>query len=1003
MDELISEFLVETRDSLEILDNDLIALEQNPDDEAIIGNVFRVMHTIKGTCGFLGLQRLERIGHAGENILDKVRDKVISITPEIISLILESVDKIKSLLDDLEENEAEPAGDDSDLIGRLNKCAESGGVAVVKPAPAASPVPVPEIKKDPIVVQEKKEAEPVQGDIPRDSEELQALFDSTEPLVSIERTKNETGVGSAPKKPGINDDAPKDSEELQALFDSTEPMVDVGSPASSAVPGDSDELQALFDSTEPLVEVATVKSDDENSGIPGDSEELQALFDATEPLVDTQVNEKIQKEETKKEVVKKPVAKDDNHDEAKKPSSPSAATQSIRVNLDVLEELMQCASELVLTRNQLLQTMRIYGDSPFNTALQRLNQITTDLQEGVMKTRMQPVGNAWSKLPRIIRDLAMELGKKIELRMSGEDTELDRQLLDMIKDPLTHMVRNSADHGLEKTEERIKRGKPEVGLVDLKAYQGGGYIIIEISDDGNGIDPKIIKAKAIEKGLVTESDADGLSESQILQFIFAPGFSTAAAITSVSGRGVGMDVVKSNIEKISGTVEIKSVLGKGSTFTIKIPLTLAIMPILKVSVGGQKFAIPQINVMEVVKTGSKSDYKIEYMNEEPILRLRGHLLPLVILDDILKISKEEEKDISSPKYVVICEIGGYHFGVIVDEVSDTEEIVVKPVSELLKDIDVYAGSTILGDGSVILILDPNGIVRTLGDISGMSLDSKASRRNTEKILQNSNFVLFKAGDDTPKLVPLELLSRLEEIEVSKVEHSHGVPVIQYRGSLMRLASISGEYTKPEKSIQELLVFSGKDNTLGLAVDEIIDIVKCPMNIKLSEKKDGFLGSMIVDGKTCDVIDASYHINRIFGSDEPVKSKYVVSNKNILLIDDSPFFRKFIPPELEEAGFKVEVLDNATEAISKLENKHSFSAIITDLNMPEMTGYEFAEYCQRSSKLKDIPIIALSANNSMDGEGDGMIDMGFAAFISKTDHSGLIDMVKEVIAKKEAMA
>lgn len=492
MDELLSEFLTETSESLATLDVELVRLEQNPNDPELLQNIFRLVHTIKGTCGFLGLPRLETVAHASENVLGKIRDKEIEVTPEAVTVILESLDRIKEILAALETQQAEPEGTDEDLIARLDIVA-NGGVLDDDGAPAAAP-----------------EAE---GDIDVMDADAADATEQTADLV----------------------DAASEAEDLSGG--------DIAHPVEH----------------EPEHEAAP---EPEHEPAPAPVQESREVAPAAE-------------------TAPVPTAKSDG---AKKKSSgapePSVAAQTIRVSVDLLENLMTMVSELVLTRNQLLQMVRGKTDSEFTVPLQRLSHVTSELQEGVMKTRMQPIGNAWAKLPRIIRDIGRELGKKIDLKMIGADTELDRQVLEMIKDPLTHMVRNSADHGLETPDERRAAGKPEAGTVLLNAYHEGGHIIIEITDDGRGIDIERVKQKAVANGMLTEAEAETISDQQAAQLIFRAGLSTAEKVTNVSGRGVGMDVVKTNIEKIGGNVELKTVRGKGSTFIIKIPLTLAIVSAL---------------------------------------------------------------------------------------------------------------------------------------------------------------------------------------------------------------------------------------------------------------------------------------------------------------------------------------------------------------------------------------------------------------------------------------
>ena len=880
MDEFVADFLAETRESLDILDSDVLTLEKTPDDPEIVGNIFRVMHTIKGTCGFLGLGRLESVAHAGENVLDKIRNNELHVDPPIVSAILTSIDRIKELLDALEEQGDEPSGKDDDVITKLNACLEAPGNDNGPVTPKA-----PEPKPEPII--EEKEAESHGPDI--DSDDLQALFDAT-----------------------------------PCEFDFNQDNAPEPAPAPVA--------------------------------------------------------------QKKEEAPKKEPTK-----------AAKAPEQAIRVSLDTLEKLMQHASELVLTRNQLMQILRRNENSAFATALQRLNHITTDLQEQVMKTRMQPIGNAWSKLPRIIRDLSMELDKKIELVMEGEDTELDRQLLECIRDPLTHMIRNSADHGVESPEKRLAAGKPETGTINLKAYQGGGYIIVEIIDDGAGIPPDKIRAKILEKNLATPQDLSEMSDEQVIQYIFMPGFSTAEKITSVSGRGVGMDVVKTNIEKISGSVHLKSEVGKGSVFTIKIPLTLAIMPILEVGCGDQHFALPQISVVEVVKTRTDSDSVIEYINDSPVLRLRDNIIPLVFMREALGIKTEENKN--EPKYIVICALGDSLFGVVVDKVYDVEEIVVKPVASKLKDLEVYSGCTILGNGSVILILDTGGLARSVGAFSGdaaSSGDAKKERKDDERAV---SFVVFEAGDSTPKAVPLELLSRLENIDKSRIEHSQGNPVLQYRGDWMRIVfPDGGDGTFHDEGDVELLVFNDRGNTIGLVVDRIIDIVRCPITRRMEGARKGYVGSVVVNDRTCDVIDVNSYFDAAFPElrkNDPINFDSC-KGKRVLLVDDSPFFRKVISRQLKECGFVVSLAENGKKALDYLEN-NEVDVVVTDLTMPVMSGDKLAEAVRLRPNTKDLPIIAFSSWNV---EQRGMPENeAFNCFVPKTRHQELHSTLQRLCAAR----
>ncbi len=793
MDDLLSEFLTETAEGLATLDVELVRLEQNPNDPKLLGNIFRIVHTIKGTCGFLSLPRLESTAHASENVLGRIRDGKLEVTPVAISLILKSLDRIKMLLGALEATEHEPEGNDQDLIDQLNALAEGrldASVPVEAPVAAApfveaAPVPVP------------------------------------------------AAVAAVP--------APVKVEPAPVPVMVEETALAVPEPAPVAAPAPA--------------RVAAAAAD-----VPAEVKES------------------------------------------------AVAASSIRVNVDLLENLMTMVSELVLTRNQLMQILRGQKDSEFSASLQRLSHVTTELQEGVMKTRMQPIGNAWAKLPRLVRDLSHELQKKIDLQMKGAETELDRQVLELIKDPLTHMVRNSGDHGIERPADRVKAGKTETGTIILNAFHEGGHIVIEIGDDGRGLATEKIKAKAVQNGLATEAELAQMSDQQIYQFIFKAGFSTAAAITSVSGRGVGMDVVRTNIEKIGGTIELKSVEGKGSTFTIKIPLTLAIVSALIVECAGERFAIPQISVVELVRAAAGTETQIERLNGTPVLRLRDRLLPLVALDDLLHLERANSD--SAETFIVVAQVGNNTLGIIVDRVFDTEEIVVKPVAPILRDISMFSGNTILGDGTVIMILDPNGIATAAGEIA-VSGDSQAIEQAAKASVRHDNrtsLLLFRAGDQGPKAVPLALVARLEEIERSEIEYSNGKRVVQYRGKLMPLVAVDGAGQIETEGRQPILVFSDQNRSMGLLVDEIVDIVEDTLNIELGSERPGLVGSAIVAGKATDLVDAGYYLMQAyddwFGTVNEPEFGQIARAKRVLLVDDSPFFRNLLTPLLSVAGYDV---------------------------------------------------------------------------------------------------
>ncbi|MBL6928612.1 MAG: chemotaxis protein CheW [Rhodospirillales bacterium] len=934
MDDLLVEFLTETSESLAVIDVELVEFEQDPSNAETLQNIFRLVHTIKGTCGFLGLPRLESVAHSAENVLGKFRDGALDVTPGAVTLILSSIDRIKDLLGALEETGSEPEGEDSDLIDQLNATADGHGPeAVSAAAPAAEAVAEAAPALDADGPAESDEGFPVAAELLEEVAAAEASGIEASPLVLKEAAAATAAAASG------------------ATFEEADPAPEA--PALEAAPAPA----------------------------------------AAAP---------------KKPAAKKPAAK-----EADGPKEPSVAAQSIRVNVGLLENLMTLVSELVLTRNQLLQMVRGQDDSEFNVPLQRLSLITTDLQEGVMKTRMQPIGNAWSKLPRIVRDLSVESGKKIDLQMLGADTELDRQVLELIKDPLTHMVRNSADHGLEMPADRTMAGKPETGVVRLNAYHEGGHIIIEIADDGRGLNTDRIREKAIANSLASEAELDAMTEAQVQQFIMRPGFSTAEKVTNISGRGVGMDVVRSNIEKIGGTVEFISNEGLGSTFTIKIPLTLAIVSALVVECGGQRFAIPQISVLELVRASENSETAIEMINEAPVLRLRDRLLPLVVLSHLLKLTDATEGAVQAlareEKFIVVCQVGTYRFGVIVDRVFDTEEIVVKPVSPILRDIAMFSGNTILGDGSVIMILDPNGISATTSAVTmGADDGAEAAERRVSFDQEVTSLLVFRAGTEELKAVPLALVARLEEIDLAKVEHSHGVPMVQYRGHIMPLVPFNPDHEWGTEGRQATVVFTEGDRSMGLVVEDIIDIVEDRISVELKADEPGLVGTAVVAGKATDVIDTAYYLTRAFSdwfgraggggaAAAAASSDAERTGHRLLLVDDSPFFRNLMRPQLSVAGYDVVAVEDAQAALDLRDNGVEFDAIVSDIEMPGMNGFEFARTVRADGAWTHLPLIALSTHASERDMAEGR-EAGFDEYVAKFNRDHLIETVDQAIAR-----
>ncbi|WP_407149810.1 chemotaxis protein CheW [Bradyrhizobium sp. ORS 86] len=897
MDDLLREFLTESSESLDTVDNQLVQFEQDPNNAKILDNIFRLVHTIKGTCGFLGLPRLEALAHAGETLMGKFRDGM-PVTAEAVTLILSSIDRIKEILAGLEATEAEPDGTDRDLIDQLEAMV-ARGIAAMAETSAADDTAVPVV-----------EAPSVQP----------ALATGTLVAQTLER----------PLRPGE-----VSLDELERAFRET--------------------------ATEVVAPVARP---------------------ATAPAA--------------AEAAKKPARR--SAAEAEAEGGDKIANQSIRVNVDTLEHLMTMVSELVLTRNQLLEISRRNEDTEFKVPLQRLSNVTAELQEGVMKTRMQPIGNAWQKLPRIVRDLSGELGKQIELEMHGADTEP--------RPPGARPDQGPADpHGAQLR--RPWPGDPGRAARERQA-RAGHHPPVRLSrgrphhhrhrrqwprpqhraDQGQG---------ALERSR-HRGRASKMTEAQVHKFIFAPGFSTAAQVTSVSGRGVGMDVVRTNIDQIGGTIDIKSVAGEGASVTIKIPLTLAIVSALIVEAAGDRFAIPQLSVVELVRARANSEHRIERIKDTAVLRLRNKLLPLIHLKKLLEID-DGAASAAENGFIVVTQVGSQTFGIVVDGVFHTEEIVVKPMSTKLRHIDMFSGNTILGDGAVIMIIDPNGIAKALGASGAaaheLAEDSAAAHAASGE--QLTSLLVFRAGTSQPKAVPLGLVTRLEEIAADKIELSNGRHMVQYREQLMPLVQMAGVEVQ-RQGAQPILVFSDDGRSMGLVVDEIIDIVEERLTIEVAGSQDGILGSAVIKGQATEVIDVGHFLPMAFADWFARKEmRPSASAQSVPLVDDSAFFRNMLAPVLKAAGYKVRTAGGAQEGLAALRSGQAFDVVLTDIEMPEMNGFEFAEVIRADGNLTGLPIIALSAMVSPAAIERGR-QAGFHDYVAKFDRPGLIAALKEQTAE-----
>jgi len=737
MEEIIKEFLVESNEGLDRFDRDLLALEKDCSSRELLDSVFRAIHTIKGTGGVLGYEKLVGVAHAGESLLSRMRDGSLVLSPEIATALLNMADVLRRMLEQIAASGGEGEADCSSVIAGLN--------AVMG---AKNPRPAPPTKRD---AGPQPDLPPRLGDI----------------LVTQQICK------------------PADVEAAA-------------------------ELQQE-----------------------GDPRTLGEILVATGAAHPQAVAEGLKVQSDHRDV----------------------SSNTIRVDVALLDKVMNLVGELVLARNQVLQFTAGREDSGFLSTAQRLNLITTELQEGVMKTRMQPIGNVWNKLPRIVRDMSVSCGKRVEVAMEGADTELDKTIIEAIKDPLTHIIRNAVDHGVELPERRTAAGKPPEGHLLLRAFHEGGQVNIEISDDGAGIDTDKLKAKAIAKGLISSDHAARMSEREVLNLAFAPGLSTAEQVSNISGRGVGMDVVKTNIEKIGGAVDLQSARGKGTLLKIKIPLTLAIIPALIVTSGGERFAIPQVSLIELVRCEGEQA-GIENIHGAPVYRLRGHLLPLVDLNRELRLDAQRRGESVN---IVVLQAGDRQFGLVVDEINDTEEIVVKPLSKQLKSVACFAGATIMGDGHVALILDVLGLAqmaRVLCELREQSLAERGAAA-AEAAAHRESWLLFRLGKSGRMAVPLSLVSRLEEFPAAKTERYAGREVIQYRDQIMpliRLAEALGYAGSVDGELLQVVVYAANGRSVGLVVDEILDIAEQAVEVQPMQEAKMLKGAAVIQQRVTDLLD-----------------------------------------------------------------------------------------------------------------------------------------------------
>lgn len=883
LDQVFRDFLVESQENLAELDQQFVDWERDPTNKELLNSIFRTIHTIKGSAGFLNLTRLEQISHYAEDVLAKFRNRSLTLDADLTTVLLHTVDCIKSILLHIE------------------KTGEEG------------------------------------------EHNMQAVIEDLKAIIN----------GTWEGKPQILPVAEPENPEVRQ--ETEEKIV----PALQEVSSKSGEMQ----------------------------DEAQ--------------------DEAKKATQKQRIADTMEH------ALSSVEDTRIHVDLGVLDQLMNLTGELVLARNRVVQFAGVEAidQQNFRAVAQQLNVVVSELQETMMKTRMQPVRKVFGMLPRLVRDLSKAYGKTVELRIEGQDTELDRTLLEGIKDPLTHLVRNAIDHGIESPEVRRQQGKPSAGTIAISAYHEGGQVHIDIVDDGAGIALDAVKAKAIKEGLATPQRVEEMSERELLHLIFRPGFSTSTVVTNISGRGVGMDVVKKNLDRIGGIVEIHTELHKGTAVKIRIPITLAIIPVLIVRVGTQRFAIPQVNLEELVMLQGRNgkDLGVERLYGAEVYRLRGELLPLLRLNHVLHLSSLDAPEQQDTNIVVVSS-GIARFGIIVDVVGDTEEIVVKPLSSHVKQLPCYDGATIMGDGKVALIMNINGLFTAAQfDLEDIEQAEQAEREQEGQMPtgvqggeQRQTIVLFQVGKQEYYGVPLAFVVRLEEFPTSQIEYSGGREVLQYRGDvlpLMRLESYLNVEAAPDPDLLSLIVFS-VEKPIGLVVNEILNTIEISTHIDTETfQQKGVLGSTIVEGHSVLILDIHGLIEMAY----PTWYKQFFVSKldeaereqiRVLLVEDSAFFLNIEKSYLESAGYQVITAGHGNEALEILE-KQSLDVVVTDIDMPYCNGYDLTKAIKAREEWKHIPVMAVTA---LSGEKDRRkgIEAGIDEYKIKLDREDVLRSLELLI-------
>ena len=1092
-EEFIQSFVEESKVHVETVENELLNLNIQAIDMESINTIFRAVHSVKGSSGFFDFKQIVALSHALENIYGEIRAGKMGMNNEMVDVLLSANDCLRVMIDDVMNSE------NVDILPFTSKLAQfplgldktqavpvsANDVATTKTKKKSGKkksVTIPDENAEHLVTSTLKPdentflmngkqttvamKEHIRGEIDRGCN----LFRLTRKLYG-DLLDHQVHVGQLLQEVAAMGSLIDCRIEIEPIADFENVQVDATIVALFTTVLQKDFLPPLL--TEPetgLVEMV-IKDDAEKSmpddeffsdgDINSDDENFSDKETHSDDAdIDTErekaPNVSVQPASMLAETFSpEPVQGQQEKDKHKTPAV--SAEDSIRVNVSLLNNLLNLSSEMVLARNQLFRTMEHHKkDIPgLEPIFQNINHITTNLQEKIMQTRMQPVSIVFNKFPRIARELAKKLEKDILLELEGTEVELDKSIIESLGDPLTHLVRNAVDHGLESSENRLKAGKPRTGTINLKAYHESGYVNIDVVDDGKGINTEIIRKKAYDKGFIQKGDVTSMGEQESLQLLFRPGFSTAEAITDVSGRGVGMDVVKTNIEKLGGKIEIFTELGKGTTFRLLLPLTLAIIPSLIVEVEDQKFALPQINVQEIVRIkASDPTRKIEYINNAEVLRLRGKLLPIVRLADVLGLERtyyapeagkrvqerrkllvdirrtsepvtSESTGASGTKdrrgysltnivRILVIKIGSRRLGLSVDVIHGSEEILVKTLPIHVKECKNYSGVTILGDGKAAMILDPGGIIENAnlryidGQVDGKN---KQAVTESEKMREHQSLLLFRCSGPETLAMDMSMVSRVDEIKIEDIETIGDEEYIQFRGESMRIIRPEDFLPIKKAPLQNLInkkiyVIIPKlmKQPMGILIETLQDTIQTRVHMTNKEGKStkGFVGSAIIQDKIVMLLN----VYELFELVNPELYQVAVKTHNgrmskVLLVEDTPFFQRLEMDYLEKAGYEVILAENGIEALKVLQNE-KFDAVVSDINMPEMNGLELVKRIRADAQLARLPVIAVTSLTGELQKKEGMA-AGFDSYEFKLDRAVLLDVLEQTIQKKRVLA